>query len=590
MKGEKIIMRQEKEKVIMFGASGGGMAAISYLKKDYEVVGFSDNDVSKHGIEYEGYYVYPPTEIKKLKVDKVIITSCYYHEIGKQLTQLGLDNVYIFIEMRRNAWYTLERFDNQKSYAMSRYLVEAGKARLKKKVLVCAYCFPPIGGEAVQRPMKMVKYLRSCGYEPIVVAAEPGMIPMPTMGEIKIDESLLEELPNDIKILRFPSDTFTFFGVNEDKLKRFSDMYRVLDMDAEWFDKYAALLKNPEKKDVVGAQLLLPDIALNWVDNVLSAIENKIDMDTVDLVFTTQAPWSSAFLGCIIKQKYHIPWVLDYRDPWTLNRPLWQNRHYDSELIYKLENKMEISLAKRADHISVVVDYMRDEICAMCRVPSSRITVIENGYDEEDFIDLSCGTNSKFTICYNGTLYINDERFQQDSDCAIVLRAFNQLIESNKVEKNDVQLIMNGDISEELELELEHADVHGILTCNGYLEHKESLKIANSSSMLIAFGADKGLPKVGWGGKMCEYLRLNKPIILFEQHGGCYDEVAELFQCGKVFEYSEENQVADYIFENYQKWKQGISLERNNLDDIRKFSREALTEKLAGIFDTLLEG
>jgi hypothetical protein len=63
---------------------------------------------------------------------------------------------------------------------------------LRKKVLIIAYYFPPMGGSGVQRPVKFAKYLQRFGWDPIVVAPDPDIYHT-------FDDSLLQEL-NDSSI------------------------------------------------------------------------------------------------------------------------------------------------------------------------------------------------------------------------------------------------------------------------------------------------------------------------------------------------------------------------------------------------------
>jgi hypothetical protein len=64
-----------------------------------------------------------------------------------------------------------------------------------KKVLIITYYWPPSGGGGVQRWLKFVKYLANFGWEPIVFTPKNPERP-------SLDESLLEEIPEGIKIMQ----------------------------------------------------------------------------------------------------------------------------------------------------------------------------------------------------------------------------------------------------------------------------------------------------------------------------------------------------------------------------------------------------
>ncbi|NTW50203.1 MAG: glycosyltransferase family 4 protein, partial [Chlorobiales bacterium] len=64
-----------------------------------------------------------------------------------------------------------------------------------KNLLVISYYFPPSGGPGVQRVLKLIKYLPEFGIRPVVLTVENGDYPAR-------DESLLDEIPKDVKVYR----------------------------------------------------------------------------------------------------------------------------------------------------------------------------------------------------------------------------------------------------------------------------------------------------------------------------------------------------------------------------------------------------
>jgi len=71
--------------VIIFGASGGGQSQFEKIRRNHEVIGFADNNPSKHGSRCKNRPVYPPWKIPDLDFDRVFIASSYYQEIYRQL-------------------------------------------------------------------------------------------------------------------------------------------------------------------------------------------------------------------------------------------------------------------------------------------------------------------------------------------------------------------------------------------------------------------------------------------------------------------------------------------------------------------------
>lgn len=66
-----------------------------------------------------------------------------------------------------------------------------------RKVLIITYYWPPAGGVPVQRWVKMAKYFRDFGWEPVIYTVTDGEYPV-------LDETLAAGLPANIEVIRRP--------------------------------------------------------------------------------------------------------------------------------------------------------------------------------------------------------------------------------------------------------------------------------------------------------------------------------------------------------------------------------------------------
>jgi FlaA1/EpsC-like NDP-sugar epimerase len=74
-----------KPRIALFGAGSGGLNAYEYLKNDYELVVFVDNDKRKHGQMLNGFRIISAQELRDFPVDKIVIASTYGLQIHHQL-------------------------------------------------------------------------------------------------------------------------------------------------------------------------------------------------------------------------------------------------------------------------------------------------------------------------------------------------------------------------------------------------------------------------------------------------------------------------------------------------------------------------
>ena len=56
-------------------------------KENYELLGFIDNDPEKWGDLFWGKEIFPPSILKTVKTDKIVILNSSYGEIRKQIVE-----------------------------------------------------------------------------------------------------------------------------------------------------------------------------------------------------------------------------------------------------------------------------------------------------------------------------------------------------------------------------------------------------------------------------------------------------------------------------------------------------------------------
>lgn len=97
-------------RVVLFGASKLGEIAFSYLKNNYNIVAFCDNDKNKVDNLFCGIKVIESSRLQKeFKDCSIIITSQYHIYIARQLLSLGIKMFYLF--EKEEEQYVLTKFD-----------------------------------------------------------------------------------------------------------------------------------------------------------------------------------------------------------------------------------------------------------------------------------------------------------------------------------------------------------------------------------------------------------------------------------------------------------------------------------------------
>jgi capsular polysaccharide biosynthesis protein len=81
-----------KPRILIFGTGSGGVNFYKSYRQRYQVLGFLDNSLQKHGQRLFGKTIHAPQSVHTLAFDKIIIASDYYREINQQLLdELAVD-------------------------------------------------------------------------------------------------------------------------------------------------------------------------------------------------------------------------------------------------------------------------------------------------------------------------------------------------------------------------------------------------------------------------------------------------------------------------------------------------------------------
>ncbi len=219
---------------------------------------------------------------------------------------------------------------------------------MKVKVLFIAYQFPPRGGPGVHRSLNFVKYLGENGYEPVVLTVKEEDI---GKAGYSYDETLLQQIPNDITIVRTPS-------YEPIRLIRFfmrMRIYRII-----WF-------------------LFFPffwEWSARWPRKTYSLAAKLIKEHNIKLVYTSSSPFSSLLIGKRLKEKLGVKWVADLRDPFT-DAYAWR---FPSKLHWFFCRKFEKRIFPIADRLIVNTPEVKRLYGERKLAPDEKIICLTNGF------------------------------------------------------------------------------------------------------------------------------------------------------------------------------------------------------------------
>lgn len=432
----------------------------------------------------------------------------------------------------------------------------------EKHLLLITYYWPPCGGVAVQRWLQHVKHLRTFGWKVTVCTAEGADYP-------SIDKDLVAEVPDDVEILRVP--IWEPYGIYRQLTGRKQDAQMQSAFNEA--EKAPSLAQNAAV--FVRSNFFIPDARRFWIRPAAKYLEKWLRDNPVDAIATNGTPHSCHLIGLKLKRKFPgLPWLADFRDPWT-------NIDYFSQLklvprALARHQEMEKAVMSTADRVTTVSWTWRDDFRAISG--RDNVGVVTNGYIEDQFTGPVTPDN-QFTIYHTGVM-------GKDRNYPAFWRALQSLVAHEKGFSADLKLILIGEVDGE---NLRAIEAHGLdknVERHDFLPQADVIRMIRGGHLLLllinqADDAPGRLPS-----KLYEYLGARRPVLALSPLRGDAARILEETDAGELFLGNEEDGIRNFILTQYRAWKSGDQTVTTK--DTEAYSRRRTTEKMAGYLDAVI--
>jgi glycosyltransferase involved in cell wall biosynthesis len=403
-----------------------------------------------------------------------------------------------------------------------------------KTLLLVSYNFPPVGGKAVQRASKLAKYLPQFGWRPVVFT-------MPIDRKEPRDDSLLVDLPPDVEVHR----------------PAFRDWWRLVPHDI--------------RKHLYGP---LPDRYRTWADTVRERLVTLIHDSGADALMTTSPTHSTQYLGLAASRETGIPWIADFRDPWSGHPDFRKKRHADHMF------RDETEIITEADAVvGVYPKILRD---FKDRVPQERLHLIENGYDDEDFgaVDRTrVHAGDALWMGYNGTV-------SGFHDPAPLLGPLEEEVMAGRLDPATLNVIFSTDPRGSKRFAPYRALTEsGVLEIRGYLPHAESIaRLAEMDVSLHLLTRGRDI----FPGKLFEYFFIGNPVLSLSEPGDDLDRLIHFTGTGEVVDHRDPAAVLTAVRSLIDRKKAG-TLPRglHSGEPVARYSRKRIAERYAALLNDI---
>ena len=485
-----------------------------------------------------------------------------------------------------------------------------------KRVLVITYYWPPSGGSGVQRWVKFAKYLPLEGWQPVIYTPE-------NPEYTAIDHTLETEIPPEAEILRRPilepyglyrklmgkgastdMKTLTSAGAQETPGQAGGDVMPGRDRASAGSDKDEVTPISSGKKSWkqrlslwIRGNLFVPDPRVGWVKPSVRFLKEYLAEHPVDVIVTTGPPHSMHLIGQRLHTELGIPWIPDFRDPWSR---MYYLKHLPmTARTWRRLRSMEQSVLDECSTVLAVTPLVQEEFQAQTKTPVAMIT---NGYDGGDF-DQVVEPDGHFNIVHTGL-------FAADGNPLNFWKVLGIKAWAESDFKAALRLRLVGKVDREVYDAIEEAGLKDNVVDLGYCDHLTAVREQLAATLLVLPLRNDPEYRPILPGKLFEYLASRRPILGIGQEDGAMARVLADTGAGITADWDNPDAMRAFIDHAWEQYQAGNAPEtpgqaggdeeqqnRGQAEaavmpgpdrasgDIARFSRRNLTRELAALLE-----
>ncbi len=486
-----------------------------------------------------------------------------------------------------------------------------------KRLLVIAYYWPPSGGSGVQRWVKFSKYLPAEGWQPVVYTPSNPSAPA-------TDASLEADIPSCVEVVRRP-------------IREIGSLFRGSSSSRE-VNPINAQKKSLRQRLMmwIRGNCFIPDPRRSWVGPSVRFLSRYLREHPVDAIVTTGPPHSMHLIGLKLSRKTGLPWVADFRDPWTkifyfkhLHLSPWAARRHQA---------LEQAVLDGATRIVAVSPPVADDFRSMTRTP---VVLITNGFDPADYpamgganaqaagavVPVDAPVASPLTpgdatvasplspvaapvaapltpadapvggalmadcgagLCQGapGTFsLVHTGLFAADGNPLVLWKVLAAKYFADEAFRKALRIVLIGKTDAQVIAAIREAGLGDALQDLGYRDHSETVVRQQSASVLLLPLRQEPEYRNVLPGKLFEYLGARRPVLGIGQSDGAMATILSDVDAGQTFDWTDESGLSAWLDDAWTRFGNG-RLDIANAD-IDRFSRRSTARQMASLLDSI---
>lgn len=436
---------------------------------------------------------------------------------------------------------------------------ETNTGQTIKRVLVITYYWPPSGDSGVQRWVKFTKYLSQMGIEPVIYTPENPDVRA-------TDYSLEDDIPVNVKVIKRHITEF-YWIYRLLRGKKVSDKPEVNPINGgqkSFMQKLMLFLR---------ANLFIPDPRVTWLSPSVKFLKKYLKEHPVDVIVSTGPPHSMHLIAMKLSKALDIPWLADFRDPWT---KIYNFKHLPLlPFAKKKHHKLEKRVLDMADLVVTVSPTIRAELQGMTSTP---VKLITNGYDTNDFEQV-IEPDGYFNITHTGLLV-------SDGNPVTFWRILAKKCNEDSVFASSLRIRLSGKVDKEVLDSIKEAGLEQNTVYLGYQKHYVAVREQLNASVLILPLRMEPEKKGLLPGKLFEYLAACRTILCIGLKEGDIADVLHETKAGEAYDW-DDPKMEYFIDQCWIDFKEGKQL--HMAKNIEQYSRKSISIEMASLLKSLAE-
>jgi hypothetical protein len=338
----------------------------------------------------------------------------------------------------------------------------------RRRVLMVAFHFPPMAGSSgIQRSLRFVQHLPSQGWDPIVLSAHPRAYD-------RTASDLSDQVPANVPVHRaFALDTARHLALG---------------------GRYPGALARPDRWS-------------SWRLGAVPAGLALIRRHRPDVIWSTYPIATAHRIALTLHKLSNVPLVMDFRDPMA------QQGYPADPQTWRSFNRIEQEAVRYASKLVFVTPgCQRRYRERYADVDTERFALIENGFDEESFVEAERGWTPNalnpglLTMLHSGIVYPSER------DPSALFDALGRMLRAGRIDASTLRIRFRAPLhSQLLERLAAQTGTGSLIEILPAVPYREALReMMCSDSLLVMQGANCNdqIP-----AKLYEYFRAGRPIL-----------------------------------------------------------------------------